>query len=212
MLKRLCDCIVAGSALVVLSPIMTLLLFLVWLNMGAPAVFRQQRLGLNEKPFFLYKLRTMTDARGPDNQLLGDAERVTRFGSFLRKYSLDELPQLVNVLKGDMSLVGPRPLLVRYAPFFTETERTRFTVRPGLTGLAQINGRNALAWNERLAYDVDYVQKRSWLLDMMIVWKTINKVCHHEDFVEVTSISLLDLDEERSRGVVVGTAMVGGKR
>lgn len=192
-MKRLVDFTLAAIMLLMLSPLLGALALLIRSKMGSPILFRQQRLGLKGKPFWIYKFRSMQQ----DASARSDAERLTALGAFLRKYSLDELPQLFNVLKGDMSLIGPRPLLIRYAPYFTEEESARFRVRPGLTGLAQINGRNALSWNERLAYDVRYVEERTWAMDVVILYKTIGKVLRHQQFVEVTEQQVPDLDMER---------------
>jgi lipopolysaccharide/colanic/teichoic acid biosynthesis glycosyltransferase len=175
-MKRLFDIVASCLALLLFS---LPLLFLTWQvrrKLGSPAFFRQTRPGLNGRPFNMVKFRTMTDARGADGQLLADAERLTSFGRFLRASSLDELPELWNVLKGDMSLVGPRPLLMEYLPLYSAEQSRRHEVRPGITGWAQINGRNALSWEEKFKLDVWYVDNRSMWLDIEILWLTVRKV------------------------------------
>src|SRR5690554_5967289 len=156
--KRPLDFIMALLGLIILSPLLLVIAILVRIKLGSPVIFKQPRPGLNEKIFTLYKFRTMTDERDENGELLPDEQRLTPFGKWLRSSSLDELPELWNILKGDMSFVGPRPLAVEYLPYYTEIERIRHTVRPGLTGLAQINGRNAVSWEERFRYDVNYVE------------------------------------------------------
>ena len=197
VIKRLLDVFFSGCALLVLSPLILFTLVLVRVKMGSPAVFIQERPGKNEKVFKLYKFRTMTSAKDEQGNLLSDEERLTKFGRFLRSTSLDELPELINILKGDMSFVGPRPLLVRYLPFYKPEERIRHSVRPGLTGLAQINGRNNLNWDNRLKYDVDYVNNITFLSDVRIVFKTIAKVVNRSDIVVGDELSIRDLDIER---------------
>jgi len=154
--------------LIILSPVMLVVAVVVYVSMGPPVLFKQERAGLNGRPFMLYKFRTMLDLRDEHGNLLPDEKRLTRVGRFLRNWSLDELPEFWNVLKGDMSLVGPRPLLMEYLPFYTEREKLRHSVKPGITGWAQINGRNLLSWNERLEMDVWYVENWSILLDIKI--------------------------------------------
>lgn len=170
----------AAIGLLVCSPILAVVALLVRLKLGAPILFRQQRPGLHGKPFMLYKFRTMTDARDADGHLLPDAERLTNFGRFLRRTSLDELPELFNVLKGDMSLVGPRPLLMQYLDRYTPEQMRRHEVKPGITGWAQVNGRNALSWEEKFALDVWYVDHLSLWLDLKIILLTIWKVLRRE--------------------------------
>jgi len=179
-LKRAFDLLVTLPAVLVLAPFMLVLALLVHLKLGAPVLFRQQRPGLHGKPFTLYKFRTMTGARDVNGNLLPDAERLTPFGRFLRSSSLDELPELFNVLKGEMSLVGPRPLLMEYLPLYSSEQMRRHEVKPGLTGWAQINGRNALTWEEKFALDVWYVNHSSLALDMTILWRTFLKVITRE--------------------------------
>lgn len=183
-IKRLLDILISGVAMLLLSPVMLVTAILVAVKLGRPVIFHQDRPGLNEKIFRLYKFRTMTDARDENGELLPDAVRLTKFGSLLRKTSLDELPELWNIFKGDMSLIGPRPLLVSYLPYYTKEEQLRHTVRPGLTGLAQVNGRNMLDWDSRLAKDVEYVNGISFKMDMKIFFMTIKKVVVSEN-VEV---------------------------
>lgn len=176
MLKSAFDFIAAAGALLLLWPFMLLLVLLIRWNMGPPALFRQQRPGRNGVPFILLKFRTMKDANGPDGQPLPDAERLTPLGEFIRRSSLDELPQLLNVLRGDMSLVGPRPLLMEYLPLYSARQARRHEVRPGITGWAQVNGRNALDWPEKLEMDAWYVENRSFLLDLKILLLTVKRV------------------------------------
>jgi lipopolysaccharide/colanic/teichoic acid biosynthesis glycosyltransferase len=175
-MKRCFDVCVAAVALVLLAIPLLLLALLVRVKLGKPVLFSQLRPGMRGKPFRMIKFRTMTDARGPDGALLPDAQRLTSFGRFLRSTSLDELPELWNVLKGDMSLVGPRPLLMEYLPLYTPEQARRHEVRPGVTGWAQVNGRNALSWEEKFAHDVWYVDHASVLLDIRILWMTVRKV------------------------------------
>ncbi|MEW6380703.1 MAG: sugar transferase [bacterium] len=173
--KRLFDIILVIPALIILSPIMILIALLVRLKLGDPVLFCQQRPGLDSKPFPLYKFRTMTDVRDTQGRLLSDGERLSPFGRFLRSTSLDELPELFNVLRGDMSLVGPRPLLMEYLDRYTPEQERRHRVKPGITGWAQVNGRNAITWEEKFALDVWYVDHRSLWLDMKIIFLTIWK-------------------------------------
>ena len=179
-MKRLLDFIAALLGLIALALPLLLLMALIRRRLGSPVFFRQTRPGLHGQPFEMVKFRTMTDARGPDGQLLPDAQRLTRFGRFLRASSLDELPELWNVLKGDMSLVGPRPLLMEYLPLYTPEQARRHEVRPGITGWAQVNGRNALSWEEKFALDVWYVDHQSLALDISILWRTVRKVLVRE--------------------------------
>lgn len=174
--KRTLDVVVAGLGLVVLSPLLAVIALAVRLRMGSPVLFRQTRPGRGGRPFELLKFRTMTDGRAPDGSLLPDADRLTWVGRLLRKTSLDELPELVNVLRGEMSLVGPRPLLVEYLPLYSPEQARRHEVRPGITGWAQVNGRNATTWDERFAYDCYYVDHRSLRLDLDILKRTVGQV------------------------------------
>ena len=175
-IKRTFDIFVSLFLLVILSPFMILIGLLVRLMIGRPVLFRQKRPGRDEKVFTMIKFRTMKIAYDSHGELLTDEERMTRFGKLLRKTSLDELPELWNVLKGDMSLVGPRPLLIEYLPLYDAVQRKRHAVRPGITGLAQINGRNAISWKEKLDYDVTYVKNVSLKMDFKILFKTVLKV------------------------------------
>ena len=176
MLKRTFDFIIAFTALLMLLPFLLILGFAVRILLGTPILFRQQRPGLHGKPFDMVKFRTMTEDKDPAGRLLPDAERLTNFGRLLRSTSLDELPELWNVLKGEMSLVGPRPLLMEYLPLYSEYQMRRHELRPGVTGWAQINGRNALSWEEKFALDVWYIENRSFWLDLQIILKTAAKV------------------------------------
>ena len=176
MVKRLFDFVMACFGLVVLSPVLAILAWQIRKKLGSPVLFRQTRPGLHGKPFQMVKFRTMRDAIGVDGQPLPDSERMTPFGSFLRSASLDELPELWNVLKGDMSLVGPRPLLMEYLPLYSPEQARRHEVRPGVTGWAQINGRNALSWEEKFRLDVWYVDNQSFWLDLKILALTVKKV------------------------------------
>lgn len=196
-IKRTLDLILSLMALIVLMPLMIIIGILVRINLGSPIIFKQKRPGKNEKIFTLYKFRTMTDKRNIDGNLLPDEYRLTKFGKFLRSTSLDELPELINIIKGDMAIVGPRPLLVEYLPYYTEEEKHRHDVRPGLTGLAQVNGRNALQWEERFSFDLQYVKNITFKNDMTIIFKTIGKVIKKEDILVGKQQILLDLDEER---------------
>jgi sugar transferase EpsL len=180
-LRRVVDVAGAAAALVVLSPVVVAVAIAVRLRMGRPILYRQPRVGLHGRTFEILKFRTMSDRRGPDGTLLPDAERLTDVGRFLRSTSLDELPELVNVLRGDMSLVGPRPLLVQYLTRYTPEQARRHDVRPGLTGWAQVNGRNATTWEERLAMDVWYVDNRNARLDLRILWRTVAMVVRRQD-------------------------------
>lgn len=175
-MKRIFDVLVAALALVLLALPLAILIVLVRRRLGSPVFFRQVRPGRNGKPFMMIKFRTMTDARDEQGALLPDGERLTAFGRFLRSSSLDELPELWNVLKGEMSLVGPRPLLMAYLPLYSAQQARRHEVRPGITGWAQVNGRNALSWDEKFRLDVWYVDHRSLWLDIKILWLTVRKV------------------------------------
>lgn len=179
-MKRLFDLLLSLGGLVVLSLPLLLLWILVHRRLGSPVLFRQVRPGLHGQPFMMVKFRTMTDERGADGELLPDAQRLTAFGRFLRASSLDELPELWNVLRGEMSLVGPRPLLMEYLPLYSPEQARRHEVRPGITGWAQVNGRNAVSWDERFKLDVWYVDHRSLWLDLRILWLTVRKVIVRE--------------------------------
>jgi len=195
--KRAIDLLTALAGLVILSPVLLLTGLLVRVRLGSPVLFRQRRPGLNGAPFLMYKFRTMADRRDGDGNTLPDAERLTSFGLALRKASLDELPELFNVLKGDMSMVGPRPLLMEYLPYYTKRERARFTVRPGITGWAQVHGRNESSWDERLENDVWYVEHWSLGLDLKIISLTVLSVFLGKGVVDDPRSVMLNLDEER---------------
>lgn len=209
--KRSIDLILTIPALILLSPLIVLVAALVRLRLGRPVLFRQQRPGLQGRPFILLKFRTMTDARDTDGHPLPDTARLTTLGRFLRSTSLDELPELVNVVKGDMSLVGPRPLLMQYLPYYSAREWRRFELLPGISGWAQVNGRNNLAWDARLACDVWYVENCSFSLDLKILWITLLKVLRRAD----VGFDPLDLDEERRQTSHVSTlsnSLIAGPR
>ena len=174
--KRLLDIMISLCALVILSPVLLIVAVLVRVKLGSPVIFCQQRPGYHEKIFNLYKFRSMTDARDENGELLPDEIRLTKFGKVLRATSLDELPELWNILKGDMSLIGPRPLLVKYLPLYNDFQKQRHNVKPGLTGWAQVNGRNAISWEQKFAYDVEYVRNLSFLMDAQIFFKTVKAV------------------------------------
>lgn len=178
--KRLFDIIFSLIAIMMLSPVLIVVAILVRVKLGSPVVFKQERPGLNEKIFTLYKFRTMTDERDANDELLPNHIRLTKFGKFLRSTSLDELPELFNILRGDMSIIGPRPLLVEYLPLYNQKQRQRHCVRPGLSGLAQVNGRNAISWEEKFDYDIKYVENLSFLLDIKILFMTFLKVFKRE--------------------------------
>lgn len=182
-IKRCLDFLLSLCGIIVLSPVLVILAVLVRVKLGSPVLFKQERPGKDEKIFTLCKFRTMTDARDEKGALLPDAVRLTKFGKFLRATSLDELPELFNILKGDMSVIGPRPLLVSYLPYYTERERLRHSVRPGLTGLAQVSGRNFLDWDRRFQKDVEYVEHLTFGMDMKVLWMTVQTVLGHTDEV-----------------------------
>ena len=180
-IKRFLDIILSFFALLILAPLLSIVFSLIRIKLGSPVIFKQERPGLNEKIFEILKFRTMINERDENGKLLPDGERLTHFGKFLRSTSIDELPELINILKGDMSIVGPRPLLVKYLPLYNEEQRHRHDVRPGLTGLAQINGRNAISWEEKFKYDVEYVNNISFISDLKIILETILKVFQRAD-------------------------------
>ena len=200
--KRLLDLLVASLLLVLLSPLLLAVALLVRFRLGAPVIFSQQRPGRHGKLFTLHKFRTMTDARDAQGRLLPDGERLTPFGRFLRSSSLDELPELINVLKGEMSLVGPRPLLVEYLPCYTPRERRRHCVRPGITGWAQVNGRNMIPWDQRLEMDVWYVENRSLLLDLRILLLTVGRVFRRDGVSSNADDAESYLSQERHAGIL----------
>ncbi|NLK64052.1 MAG: sugar transferase [Tissierellia bacterium] len=179
-IKRPMDFLLSLLAIIILSPVFVIIGILVKIKLGSPIIYKQKRPGLNEKIFTLFKFRTMTDERDGKGNLLPDGMRLTKFGKFLRSTSLDELPELFNIVRGDMGIVGPRPLLVQYLPLYNEHQRRRHEVRPGLTGLAQINGRNTLTWKDKFEYDVKYVDTITFFGDIIIILKTLKKVIIRE--------------------------------
>ena len=189
-IKRGLDFILALIASIILSPVILIVAVLVRIKLGSPVLFKQPRPGKNEKIFNMYKFRTMTDARDENGELLPDEVRLTKFGKTLRSTSLDELPELFNILKGDMSIVGPRPLLVRYMPLYNERQKHRHEVRPGFTGLAQVNGRNSISWEEKFEWDVKYVEHVTFLQDCRIILKTIGVVLKRDGISSTTSATM----------------------
>lgn len=197
-IKRLIDITASAAGLIILSPLIIWLIYKVKKNIGSPIFFSQVRIGKHGRPFTLTKFRSMKPGHGTD------AERMTRFGQWLRATSLDELPELWNILRGDMSLVGPRPLLPEYLPYYTERERLRHTVRPGITGLAQVSGRNAIGWEERLELDARYAEQQSTGLDITILWRTFNTVKNKEGVAAEGHVTMPRLDDYR-KGTAHGT-------
>ena len=179
-IKRILDFTLSLIALIILSPLLLILAILVKIKLGSPIIFKQKRPGKDEKIFTLYKFRTMTDKKDEQGNLLPDDQRLTKFGKLLRSTSLDELPELINILKGDMAIVGPRPLLVEYLPLYNEEQKHRHDVRPGLTGLAQISGRNSISWEDKFKEDIEYISKITFIKDAKIIFKTIGKVFKRE--------------------------------
>lgn len=196
-IKRLLDIVLSLVGILLLSWLYVILWILVRVKLGGPALFTQERPGKNEKIFKLYKFRSMTDERDENGELLPDEVRLTSFGKFLRSTSLDELPEFFNILKGDMSFIGPRPLLVRYLPFYTKEEKHRHDVRPGLTGLAQVNGRNALGWEQRFAYDLEYVNHCTFWMDLKIIGMTVGKVLKRSGTLSGADQTVADFDVYR---------------
>lgn len=190
--KRIFDLCLTIPLFIVLSPVMGITAILVAVKLGRPVLFTQERPGYHEKIFRMYKFRSMTDERDETGELLPDEARLTKFGERLRSTSLDELPELLNILKGDMSLVGPRPLLVQYLPLYNRQQRRRHDVKPGITGLAQINGRNSISWEEKFAFDVQYVERISWKEDIRILFETIFKVFKEEGINSENSATMED--------------------
>jgi sugar transferase EpsL len=201
LIKRLFDIIFSLTLIILLAPLILFIALLIWVTMGRPILFRQRRVGYQGQVFTIYKFRTMTEERDENGNLLPDEQRLTRFGRFLRETSLDELPELFNVLKGDMSLVGPRPLLVEYLPYYTPEERKRHNMRPGITGWAQVNGRNAITWDQKLALDVWYVDNWSLWLDFKIILMTIIKVIKREGISTNGYATAPRLDEVRGKSI-----------
>lgn len=200
-IKRFLDIIISLVALIILSPVMLIVAILVRVKLGSPVIFKQERPGKDEKIFKLYKFRSMSDKKDENGKLLPDSERLTKFGKVLRATSLDELPELINILKGEMSLIGPRPLAVSYLPYYNEKEKHRHDVRPGLTGLAQINGRNALNWEERFEYDIEYVNSITFINDIKILFKTVYKVFKRDGVVTRGTGKTIDFDEYRKQEI-----------
>lgn len=189
-IKRLLDVVLSGMALIVLSPVLLVVALLVRTKLGSPVIFHQQRPGKDGEIFTLRKFRTMTDEKDENGELLPDEVRLTKFGKMLRATSLDELPELWNIFRGDMSIVGPRPLLVRYLPRYNEEQKHRHDVRPGLTGWAQVNGRNALTWEKKFEYDVEYVRNISFFMDVKIILKTVMAVIKKDGISSETSATM----------------------
>lgn len=189
-IKRGLDFILSLIASIILSPVILVVAVLVRVKLGSPVLFKQQRPGKNEKIFSMYKFRTMTDERDENGELLPDEVRLTKFGKILRGTSLDELPELFNIVKGDMSIVGPRPLLVRYLPLYNERQKHRHDVRPGFTGLAQVNGRNSISWEEKFEWDVKYVEHVTFLQDCRIILKTVGVVLKRDGISSATSVTM----------------------
>ena len=190
MLKRTLDITVSFAALIVSAPVILGTAIVINKKIGKPIFFKQTRPGKDEKPFEILKFRTMTDERDLNGELLPDKDRMTKTGDFIRKTSIDELPQLINVLKGDLSLVGPRPLLMDYLPLYTEEQRKRHLVKPGITGWAQVNGRNTISWEEKFKLDVWYVENQSFKLDMFILYKTIMNVIKRKDITATNHVTI----------------------
>lgn len=194
--KRSLDIVFAFTALLLLTPLLLIIAFLVYLNLGSPVIFKHQRSGIDQKPFTLYKFRTMHNSVDKSGKQLPDKDRVSTFGVFLRTISIDELPTLYNVLIGDMSLVGPRPLLVRYGPHYEEWQKERFRMKPGITGLAQVNGRNAISWIQKFKYDVEYIENYTILLDIKIILKTMLVVIRSKNTTDgIRKIGQVPFDE-----------------
>lgn len=201
-IKRLLDVVLSGGALIVLSPVLLVTAILVRIKLGSPVIFKQERPGKDEKIFKLYKFRSMTDGRDENGNLLPDEVRLTKFGKLLRSTSLDELPELWNILKGDMSIVGPRPLLVKYLPLYNEEQKRRHDVRPGLTGWAQANGRNAISWEEKFRLDVEYVDHISFALDVKTIFLTVKNVLRREGISSETAATMEEFKGTKESGHV----------
>lgn len=201
-MKRLLDILLALTIFILVSPVMLIILLVLLFTTGGQPIFMQERAGKNEGPFMLFKFRTMNSVKAPDGELASDQVRLTAFGRFLRKSSLDELPQLINVICGQMSLIGPRPLFMRYLDYYRPIEKKRHTVRPGISGWAQVNGRNNANWDERLRMDVFYVENVSFKLDLLIIYKTVINIILSRDVVVDETYLIADLNEERQADVV----------
>lgn len=190
MVKNIFDRLLSLFLLIIFFPILLILVVLIYIKMGRPIFFRQQRPGKNEKIFGIFKFRTMTNETDKNGKLLADDKRIVGVGKFIRSTSLDELPQLLNVLKGEMSFVGPRPLLIEYLPLYNKIQKKRHYVKPGITGWAQVNGRNAISWEQKFDYDVWYVENQSFILDIKILWLTFLKVLKRSDISSATSVTI----------------------
>ena len=197
IIKRLLDFLFALMGLILIFPIFILISIILFIDYKSSPFFYQLRAGKNGKEFKIYKFKSMNDAKDKEGNFLPDSNRITKIGGILRKTSLDEIPQLINVIKGEMSLIGPRPLYIKYLPYYTEEEKIRHTIRPGITGYAQVSGRNTLEWDSRLQKDIDYVKNLSFLLDIKIISKTINKVLFAKDIALEKDSGILDLDDHR---------------
>lgn len=198
-MKRTLDIILSLLVLSLLSPLFIVISILIWFKMGSPILFKQKRPGLNGRPFILYKFRTMTNSTDKNGRYLSDETRLTSFGSFLRRYSLDEIPQFINVVKGELSLVGPRPLLMEYLPLYSKEQSKRHMVKPGITGWAQVNGRNAISWEEKFDLDVWYVNNYSFFLDLKILLLTVIKVIKKEGISQPGYATIQPFSKEESR-------------
>lgn len=202
-IKRIIDFLLSLIGIIILSPVLLIVSIMVRTKLGSPILFKQERPGLNGKIFKMYKFRTMTNETDENGELLPDEVRLTKFGKFLRSSSLDELPEMFNILKGDMSIVGPRPLLVKYLPLYSERQSHRHDVRPGLTGYAQVNGRNAISWEEKFELDIFYVNNSSFMVDLMIFFKTIKKVFDREGISSGTSVTMEEFKGSREAEEVI---------
>ena len=202
-IKRIIDFILSLFGIIVLSPVLLIVSFLVRVKLDSPIIFKQERPGLNGKIFMMYKFRTMTDEKDENGELLDDEIRLTKFGKILRSTSLDELPEMFNILKGDMSIIGPRPLLVKYLPLYNERQAHRHDVKPGLTGYAQVNGRNAISWEEKFELDIFYVNNSSLFMDIFIFFKTIKKVFVKEGIDSGTSVTMEEFQGSREAEEVI---------
>lgn len=202
-IKRIIDFLLSLIGIIILSPVLLIVSIMVRTKLGSPILFKQERPGLNGKIFKMYKFRTMTNETDENGELLPDEVRLTKFGKFLRASSLDELPEIFNILKGDMSIVGPRPLLVKYLPLYSERQSHRHDVRPGLTGYAQVNGRNAISWEEKFELDIFYVNNSCFMVDLMIFFKTIKKVFDREGISSGTCVTMEEFKGSREAEEVI---------